>query len=153
MSQVLVTPTSKGAYILSLGEQGPAGPAGPAGPPGATGASYITRPAAGAIGGHRLVVGNADGTVSYADASNPAHLGKILGITIAAANDGEFVDVLQFGYIESNTWSWDTSRALLVGDGGLLVQTALVNGFVQVAGFAETPTRIFLKPREPIATI
>lgn len=162
MSELTVTPVPGGAYVVSLGAQGPQGPAGPAGadgpagpigPVGPEGGTAIKRPANGAIGGQRVVVGNADGTVSYADATDTSHLGRVLGVTQTAVSDGEDATVIHTGYFNEPTWSWDTSLPLYAGANGLITQTTPAVGFSQIIGFAETPTRIYIRLREPIAII
>lgn len=144
-------------YVVADGVQGPEGipgpegPQGPAGPAGPDGTSAVTKVAAGAIGGQRVVIGNTDGTVRYADATDLTDLGRVLGVTQTAAADGEPVNVIVRGYYEEPTWTWNTTLPLYVGSNGLITQTAPTVGFSQIIGFAETPTRIFIRMREPIA--
>lgn len=136
--------------VITEGPQGPQGPAGATGPAGPAGGSEV-RPASGAIGGQRMLIGNADGSVSYADASNMAHLGKVLGISENAANDGDNVTVIVLGYTEFNGWAWNTSLPIYLGTNGLLTQTPAVSGFSQIVAMAETATRIYIRLREPIS--
>lgn len=139
--------------VIAEGPQGPPGATGATGPTGPAGpdVSQLTRPASGAIGGQRMVIGNSDGSVSYADASTAAHLGKVLGLSFNAANNGENVAVLVFGYTEFNGWAWNTSLPIYLGTNGLLTQTPAVSGFSQIVATAETATRIYLRLREPIS--
>ena len=148
---VVVTETAT-PTVVQVYTEGPQGPPGPQGPAGPAGSDTLTRNASGAIGGQRLVIGNSDETVSYADATNSAHLGKILGLSTNAANDGEAVTVLLSGYTEFGGWSWNTSLPIYASTNGLLTQTPPSgSGFSQVVAMAETATRIFVRLREPIA--
>jgi hypothetical protein len=148
---VVVTETTTPTVVTVISE-GPQGPPGPPGPQGPAGGDTLTRLASGAIGGQRLLIGNSDETVSYADATNSAHLGKILGLSTNAANDGEAVTILLFGYTEFNGWTWNTSLPIYASTNGLLTQTPPSgSGFSQIVATAETATRIFFRLREPIA--
>lgn len=120
------------------------GPAGPAG-----GASTLTLTAPGAIGGHRAVVPNGDGTLAYADSQNPAHFGKVVGFTLNAGSVGDPVSVAVSGEVTEPSWAWVPGEVYL-GSNGLLTQTAPTTGFVQVMGIATTPTRMVVGLRAPI---
>jgi hypothetical protein len=111
---------------------------------------FLSRIADGDIGGQRMVIGNADGTVSYADATNVGHLGKVLGMSDAAYLDGETVRVIREGLVEFVGWSFDVDLPIYLGINGLLTQSASATGFSQIVGFAESPTKLFVNLREPI---
>lgn len=120
------------------------------GPRGLSDKMYFIRIADGPIGGHRAVIGNLDGTVSYADTEDVLHLGKVLGITTSSAEDGEEVEIIRSGIIEFNGWSWDVETPVFLSTNGLLSQTPSVVGFSQIVGFAESPTKLFVNLREPL---
>jgi len=111
---------------------------------------FLYRTANGAIGGQRMVVGNADGTVSYADATNVSHLGKVLGMSDAAYLDGETVKVIREGLVEFVGWSFNPAQPIYLSTNGVLTQSASATGFSQIVGFAESPTKLFVNLREPI---
>jgi len=136
--------------IISRGPQGAKGDKGDKGDRGDAGQNYVVKPALGNIGGERFVIGNLDGTVSYADATNLSHLGRVVGISLNAASDGDDVEVLIFGYIEFNGWNFDISAPVYLSTDGLITQTQPTTGFSQIVGFAESPTRLFINLREPI---
>jgi len=155
--EIIVNETPQTVEILSeeieLVEIITAGPQGPQGPQGARGESnesYIIKPVQGNIGGQRFVTGNINGTVSYADATNLSHLGRVIGITLNAASDGDDVEVLIFGYVEFNGWDFDISAPVYLSTEGLVTQTQPTTGFSQIVGFAESPTKLFINLREPI---
>lgn len=127
------------------GVPGPRGPMGPAGP--SAGGLVLT--AAGAIGGHRLVVALGDGLVGYADAGNPAHLGQVLGMSSAAAADGAPVTIVQVGEIVEPSWAWSAGPVYL-GANGVPTQTPATSGFLQEIGVATAPTRLMVDLKMPI---
>jgi hypothetical protein len=111
--------------------------------------STVTLLASGAISGHRVVVADATGVAAYADATNPAHSGRVVGITLGAAADGDPVTVAVGGDIEEPSWTW-SAGPLYLGTAGGLTQSAPTSGFVQVLGVALSPTRIVVEPSQPI---
>jgi hypothetical protein len=140
--------------VVDEGAQGPIGPTGPVGPPGPPSTLAETfiakRTAQGSIGGQRAVIGNADGSVSYADTTNITHAGQVLGITLNAANDTEEITIIRAGLMSFEGWSWDETLPVYLAENGLLSQNASVLGFSQIVGFAESPTDLFVNLREPI---
>jgi len=108
------------------------------------------REASGSIGGQRAVIANTDGTISYADTQNLSHLGRVLGISAGAGNDGDDVLVIREGLISFSGWAWDTSLPVYLATNGLLSQNASTSGFSQIVGFAESPTDLYVNLREPI---
>lgn len=133
--------------IITAGPQGQQGIQGPIGTPGQ---NYVTKIAGENLGGQRFVIGNSNETVTYANQSDLTNLGKVIGITLTSASMGENVDVLLFGFIEFNGWSFDVSLPVYLNNNGLLTQTPPSTGFSQIVGFAETPTSLFVSLREPI---
>lgn len=123
---------------------------GERGPPGLSNLFFFVRRADGAIGGHRAVVSNEDGTVTYADNTNLNHLGKVLGITTSAVLDGEEVKIIRGGLIEFEGWSFNVDLPVYLAENGLLTQNPATQGFSQILGFAESPTGLFVNLREPI---
>lgn len=144
LTEVIVIPQVIEVEISTPGLQGIQGP------PGQPGAEVFERVASGNIGGHRVVVSNSDGTVSYADYTEPTHAGKVFGLTITAADDGDILEIKRSGSVDFNGWDFDTSLPVFLGENGLLTQTAPTTGFSQIVGFAEIPTRLFLNFREPL---
>ena len=130
--------------------EGPQGPTGPAGPAGPTDQITFRRIASGALGGQRMVKANPDGTVSYANTTNIADAGKVLGMTDFAVVDGEEVVIVREGLMQFEGFNFDIALPVYLSDNGLVSQTASVSGFSQIVGFAENPTSLFLNLREPI---
>jgi len=77
-------------------------------------------------------------------------LGRVVGISLNAAQDGDDVEVLIFGYIEFNGWDFDITKPVYLSVDGLVTQNLPIIGFSQIVGFAESPTRLFVNLREPI---
>lgn len=131
------------------------GPQGPKGDPGISGGNGFDRIAPGhALGGHRVVRSLDDSVVDYADCTSLAHGDDTLGMTLAAADPGAPVQVLAKGPLTFNGWNWTAGEPVFLDSNGLLTQTPRepVDGaaFVQVIGFAETPTTIQLGLEPPV---
>lgn len=125
--------------------------AGLEGPAGADG-DIVTLTANGALGGQRVVIGDGLGGASYADSSNTAHRGKVIGITTAAAIDTAPVTIRVAGEMEELAWSWSIGEVYF-NSSGVLTQTPPASGFVQVVGTAIAPTKIAVNVQVPILLI
>jgi hypothetical protein len=126
---------------------------GARGPRGLSDLFFLTREAAEELGGHRAVISNVDGTISYADSSNLDHLGKVLGIIVRSVLAGERVEVIRGGLLEFEGWSWNINLPVYLAENGLLTQNPSSEGFSQIVGFAESPTGLFVNLREPIQLV
>lgn len=135
--------------VLTDCEQGPRGIQGPVGPGG--GATTITVGAA-PISGHAVVACDASGHLIYADCTNPAHRGAVVGITENAFAPGDEAVVKTAFTMTHAGWSW-TPGPVFVGISGLITQ-ALPPGamFSQVVAHALAPTIILVEINSPITT-
>lgn len=112
------------------------------GPRGPAGANVIELTAATAIGGHRVVIAGDDG-VEIASSDNPAHAGRVVGVTTGAAEQGATAFVQQTGELVELSWNW-TLSPIYLGTNGVLTQTAPAVGFSQQIGVATAPTKILI---------
>lgn len=135
---VQVSPGSAPAPVIGYPTQGPAGPPGPAG------GTSIARIAGETLGGYRLVRASAPNTVAYVDSSNPDHGDDTLGLTEGAAIIGTTVNVRVGGSITFNGWAWTPGEPVFASTNGLLTQNPTESGFMQMVGFAESATTIFV---------
>jgi hypothetical protein len=100
------------------------------------------------LSGHRAVISD-NGIATYASQNNPAHDGKLAGITMGAALEGDTVTVHALGLLTEPTWSF-TPGAIWLGENGVITQTKPVTGLLWRLGTALTPTTILWKPDLPI---
>jgi len=139
---------SQGAGVVTLiaGESAAGQPA----PIGSDGV-IITRIAAQALGGHRLVYASSATGCNYADNTVYAQRFAILGLTIGAAAIGAEVSILSFGMITELSWVW-TPGPLYLGIDGLITQTPPVApaAFLLVVGAAVDATHVLIDLHEPI---
>lgn len=127
---------------------GSVGPQGPAGTPG--GASEL-RVASGILSGHRIVRSLDADQVGYASADNPDHGDDTLGMTLGAADAGAAVNVQRTGPVEMSGWAWTPGESVFLGRDGMPTQSpAADDAFVQVIGYAESPTVLYLDFQPPI---
>lgn len=128
--------------VLAVGQ-------GPSGPPGAGVSNTLS--AVQALGGHRAVVSAGEHGADYADAYNPAHVGRVIGVTTGAASQDSEVSVQSFGPLEELSWSWVAGEDIFLGANGLLTQVLPPEvAFMQRVGQALTPTRMWVDISEPI---
>lgn len=133
--------------IVTEAVQGPPGPPGPIGPEG--GATLVTVGAV-PISGHTAVALDPSGLLIYADCTNPAHLGAVLGVVANAYGAGDPAVVQTDFDLTHAGWAFATGP-VFVGAAGALAQALPVGAlFAQVVGFALAPTRIRVDVQPPI---
>lgn len=145
---VVIEESAPQEVIVTESEQGPPGPRGPIGP---SGGSALSVTAGQDIGGHRLVLLNAQGDAIYADARQLSHAEVVVGLTVFAAVQGHSIDIVRVGIVEEPLWSWVADQPVYLGLDGVPTQ-ALPPGalFGLVVGFPIAPTRLFMSIKPPI---
>jgi hypothetical protein len=124
----------------------PGGP-GPAGQPGGT----VQRVTAAALSGHRVVTPLNDGSVNYADATNPAHLSRPVWLTTSAWGSGVTATLISDGPITEPTWNWTPGQPIYLGANGVLTQTEAPGAvFVLIVAEVIDATTISFRPQVPI---
>ncbi|WP_051331767.1 hypothetical protein [Methylocaldum szegediense] len=133
--------------VIVRGIQGPPGVQGPPGPAGGSALQYT---AGEALGGHRMVVLNAQQKAIYADSSDPTHVDKVLGLTLGAAAQDALVTVQNSGEISEPSWNWALNQPVFLGTQGQLTQTPPATGFVLMVGFPTSSNTLFLDIKQAI---
>lgn len=133
--------------VVTAGTQGPPGPPGPSG----AGSTDLVYTAGANLSGHRIVVLEA-GSVVYASAEDITHASRVLGMTTGAANAGSSATIRTSGEIEEPSWNWTPGLPIFLGANGTMTQTQPESPsvFSVVVAFPLTPTRAFIRVREPI---
>ena len=129
--------------VVTVGEQGPRGLPGVA-------VDTITRVAATALSGNRVVVLNASEQAVYADNTDTAHADKILGVTTGAVNSGADATIQTYGEMVEPSFAFTPELAVYVSTNGLMTQTPQTSGFKRGIGFALAATKLFIDLREPV---
>lgn len=143
--ETIVVVPSPALEIVEVAEQGPPGVAGP------SGGSTLSAIAGTALGGHRMVILDADSLARYATADSPAHFGSVVGLTLGAAAPGSPVEIQRAGEVIEPSWSWAVGLPVYLGVDGLLTQVPpAAPSFCLIVGFPVTPTKLFVSLREPI---
>ena len=133
--------------VLEAAAQGPRGPQGIPGPVG--GATTVMVGAA-PISGHTAVALDSGGLLVYADCTNLANLGAVLGVVANAYSPGDLAVVQTDFDLTHAGWAFATGP-VFVGATGALVQTLPMGAvFAQVVGYALAPTRIRIDVQPPI---
>lgn len=149
IEETIVVATEIAVEVITEAEQGPRGIQGIPGPAG--GATTVTVGAA-PISGHSAVAMDGNGLLVYADCTNAAHLGAILGVVGNAYSPGDSAVVQTDFDLSHSGWSFSPGP-VFVGIGGTLVQAIPVGAvFVQVIAYALTATRIRVDIQPPIVT-
>jgi hypothetical protein len=103
------------------------------------------------IGGHRLVLLNAQGDAIYADARQLSHAEVVVGLTVFAAVQGQSIDIVRAGIVEEPSWSWVADQPVYLGLDGVPTQTLPPGAlFGLVVGFPIAPTKLFVSIKPPI---
>ena len=139
-----------------IGPRGPQGEAGAKGDKGDPGGVTITRNAATAISGHRMVLLDGSGLVDYASNTSLSHATRIVGMSTNAAASGGSVNIAMYGEVTEPSWNWDTTKPVYLGGDGYLTQVEPVAPSAKysvVVGFPITPTTLFINIGIPITLI
>lgn len=119
------------------------------GPPGPAGNGQITGIAGEALGGHRMVTTDASGNIIYASNTAAAHAGRVVGMTTGAAAQGGTVTIQPIGSITENSWAWAPTSVLFLSANGQITATPPPTGFVQIIGYAQSATTIYIQLHQP----
>lgn len=135
-----VTQPDRIEYTL-LALQGPAG----------TSAVHLQRIAVGPIGSQRAVIAVGSSGVAYADCTAPEHMGRVLGISTGAADDGDLVTVQTADVLSDPSWAWVPDVDIYVGAVGVLTQTMPPNAaWWMRLGWALSATEMQIDMSEPV---
>lgn len=138
-----------GALDVHLGFDGPMGPEGKVGPPGG---QEIRRVAFGAIGGHKAVR-SLGAACAYASCDVRADAETLIGVTLEAAANGDFVRIASQEEIVEPSWSFVPGPVFVGFNGGLVQPAPTVEQgavFIRQIGVATASDRLLIQIRPPI---
>ncbi len=102
------------------------------------------------VGDGRVVTTNSQGEVYHADNTNPAHAGRMFGLTLGSAAAGSMVKVFFAGLLEDSSWQWNPNKPqLFLSTNGVLTQTIPTTGFSCVVGYCVSATKLFVDIQPP----
>lgn len=137
---VIVVSPSRANVVLAA-TQGPSGPPGPAG----EAVSTTQLKAAETISGYTAVAIDATGKAEVASSSDSSQEGSVVGIATGGAQAGANVTVQYAGPLTYNGWSFDVTKAVFLGPGGLATQTPPTTGFLQQIGIPLSATTLLVR--------
>jgi hypothetical protein len=106
--------------------------------------------ASGNLSGHRVVRSTGtDDLVDYADSTNPAHAGTVIGITLNAANNGTIVLIRATGEVSDPSFTF-APGPIYFDALGRLTQVLPTSGFMQQVAVASSLTEIVVQLGPPI---
>ena len=103
-----------------------------------------------ALSGHRIVAVINNKAV-YADKDTLLHWTNIRGITTGSALQGADACIQVAGPLVEPSWNWTPDEPIYLGNDGVMTQTVPTTGAVIQIAVADTPTRIMIDRRLPIA--
>lgn len=116
---------------------------------GGTDAPLPEYPAGSALSALRMVRLVA-GQLTICDAANAAHAGTAIGVT----TQGLAIDTLhapkRFGLLTDLSWSWDPSKPVYAGAGGVLTQSLAGLAFALAIATVVSPDTIFINHQQEI---
>lgn len=121
---------------------------------GHTESIILTFAAAVPLSARRVVTPQANGTLVYADNSNPDHIDQPLYLTVGAIAVGDTGEVIAFGKVTELTWNWTPSLLVFLGTSGQLTQTPPTSpdaAFLIEVARVQTPTTLLYDAKLPIA--
>ena len=114
-------------------------------------AEFITMEAGvGGINPFSMVMVATDGTLRTANASETSHAGKLVGMSTAAALEGEDCLVQKSGEIVNPNWDLDPGVNYFAGRGGAITINPPVPGFWQRVGIGKDSVTLILSLSEPV---
>lgn len=142
---VLVTEQERSAIVT----RGIEGPRGLQGVPGPAGGATLIGVGDTPLSGHAAVAMDTDGRLIYADCTQAAQVGAVMGLTANAYMAHDDAVVQQDFEITFPGWAF-APGPVFVGEGGALVQALPPTAvFSQVIAFALTATRIRVSLQPP----
>lgn len=106
----------------------------------------LIRPAAGPLGGSKVLRYTGAGTLDIASADDAGHRPLLAGVSVNAVSvAGEDVEYRRAGTLTDSGWAWAPGLPVYVGVGGALTQTySAAWQWACIAGIAVTPTTLHL---------
>lgn len=148
-AQILVVGPPGVAVVGPAGPEGPAGPVGGRGPQGPAGAGAIsTRTATVTVPAWCAVIEDGAGC-RPADPTNPAHYGRVLGVTAAGGAAGTVVNITKIGDLTGSAGPFASGKTLWIGAGGVLAEAPVNGDWRQSVGVATATDRIVVTPEPP----
>lgn len=110
-------------------------------------------PAGETLSGQRALV-LAGGSLYHADASDQAHAGLVVGVSMGAALAGDEATYRRAGRMIEPSWSWSVGIPVFLGADGRLTQVppepGQATGFLQIIGWPDSPTSLLVDISQPV---
>lgn len=96
------------------------------------------------------VVALVGGSLAYANSSNEADAYRIVGLLTTSVAALATAIAISQGVIFDDSWNWDTSRPIFLGEDGVLTQAAPNSGFQIQVATPISPKQIYFEQQEAI---
>ena len=141
--KIIVKVVDEIVKVVTVAEQGPPGP------PGST--EYITvKGGVGGVNAFQLVIITLADTVQAANALEPSHAGRVVGMVTENIAEGVDGKAQTAGEVTNPLWNLVPGSAYFLASGGEIGVDIPVTGFIQRVGVAKNATKLLLSLSEPI---
>jgi hypothetical protein len=100
--------------------------------------------------GHRVVYASGAGEAAVANSTDMASAGRVLGLTLAFASQGEPVEYVAQGEVEEPSFAWNSGEPIYFDNIGRLTQARPTSGYIQQVAVALTATKIAVQLGVPV---
>lgn len=121
----------------------PASGTGPQGPPGPAGGTSVTYTAGENLSSGRAVIID-NGEAFYFQPSDPAHVGRVMGLTVTSASTGNDVDIQLSGTVTDAAFTFTPDLPVFARADGELFNTPGTSGTAQYIGVAVSADTLIL---------
>ncbi len=104
----------------------------------------------GGVAAYQVVYVTSSDTVQAANAEEPSHAGRVVGMATEVIAQAETGKIQLSGEIENTLWSLVAGSAYFLSAGGDISNTPSSVGFIQRIGVAKSATKLLLNLSEPI---
>ena len=115
--------------------------------------TVVTKTAGQSISGHRMVMLDAVGKLTYPSSATPSHAGVVYGMSLGAAVLNDPVQVKTYGDVTDVSFAWTPNVPLYLNGVGVISETPATTGFTLQIGYSTGITSMFIDLKQPIVLV
>ena len=133
--------------LIELGTQGIAGPMGP------RGNEYPYQAGIGGVSKGRIGMIDVQDTIQHANAYEPTHQGRVVGLITEGGAEGQEVAVITGGEFLDDSWNLTPATIYYLVAGGEISTNPPTSGFVQKVGVSKSAKILVVGFGEPVKIV
>jgi hypothetical protein len=90
------------------------------------------------------------GQLAVCDGADPASFGRMVGLAVVSAGPGDLLAPVRSGLVSDSSWNWQLDLPVYVGAGGLLTQDLAGLAYIQIAGYPQSATSVYMDVEDAI---